>query len=88
MERADCLYVEICCLLKNCLHLRTVLSDDAEIVASCLACPVVILFAGLTDLVESSESSESISREQHLVLRVICHDDFRPVHHRSCYEAE
>ena len=78
VKRADHRDIEGGCLLQDCLHLRAVLADDAEIVAPCLAVPLSV-----SRSVERAELTESVRGEQHLVGAVVCHDDLRPVNHRS-----
>ena len=81
MQRTDGLDVERGGFLQQRLHLCAVLSADVEVVAACLASPVLV--GG-----ERAELAECVGREQHLVLCVVCHDDFWPVHHRRAEELE
>ena len=81
VERADDLDIQTRRLFEQVLHLRAVLADDADVVASRLASPVLVD-------VESPEFAETVSGEEHLVLRVVGHHDLRPVNHRSRDEAE
>ena len=75
MQRADRLDLEAGRLLQNCLYLCTVFSDDTDIVAAGFTCPVFFD-------IESSELTESVRTEKHFIESIVCHDNFRPVHHR------
>ena len=66
-----------CKLFENVLHLHTVLSDNVEIITSCLASPAVIVLC-----IESSELAESVSREKKLLALLIGEHNLRPVNHR------
>ena len=81
MEGADSLNVKSGSLLENSLNLSAILAYDTEVIASCLASPVLIS-------VESAELSESVSGEEHLVLAVVGEHDLGPVYHRSGNESE
>ena len=75
MERAYRGDIESGSLLEQRLHGSAVFSDDAEIVSSCFARPVLVR-------VERAELAERIRREEDLVLCVVSHHDLRPVNHR------
>ena len=77
MQRTDGLNVEGSSFLQDTLYLRTILATDIEIVATCLACPIVSLVGQCTKF------AESIGREEHFIQGVVAHDNFRPVYHRS-----
>ena len=81
VERTDDLDIQTRRLFEQVLHLRAVLADDADVVTSCLASPVLVD-------VESAEFAEAVSGEEHLVLCVVGHHDLGPVNHRSGDEAE
>ena len=76
MKRTDCRDFKVRSLLQDILHLNSVLSHNAEIIAAGFACPV------LFDI-EGAELAESVGREQDLVGAVVCHDDLGPMHHRG-----
>ena len=42
VKRTNLFNVKPCCLFENCLHLSTILSNNIEVIASCLTCPVLI----------------------------------------------
>ena len=83
VERADDLNVKGGCLLEQSLHHGTVLADDAEVVAACLACPALGVFN-----VVCAELAEAVSGEEHLVGAVIGNDDLGSVHHGGGYKGE
>lgn len=75
MERAYDRDVEPGGFLEQRLHGSAVFSDDAEIVSSRFARPVLVR-------VERAELAKRIRREEDLVFCVVSHHDFRPVNHR------
>ena len=75
MERAYDRDVEPGGFLEQRLHGSAVFSDDAEIVSSRFARPVLVR-------VERAELAERIRREEDLVFCVVSHHDLRPVNHR------
>ena len=75
MERAYRGDIESGSLLEQRLNRPAVFSDDAEIVSSRFARPVLVR-------VERAELAERVRREEHLVLCVVSHHDLRPVNHR------
>ena len=74
MQRADDLDIQGCRLFKKALHLRAVFTDYTDIVASCLASPVLLY-------VKCAEFTKSVSRKEHLVLYVVRNHDLGPVYH-------
>ena len=70
---------QLCHLFEHMLHLYAVLSADVEVVAACLAGPVIGV--GIVD----TELSETVGGEEHFVLRVVANHHLRPVYHR-CHE--
>ena len=42
VKRTNLFNVKPCCLFENCLYLSTILSNNIEVIASCLTCPVLI----------------------------------------------
>ena len=81
MERADCFDIEIFRLFKEILHLRAILANDAEIVSSGFASPVLVG-------IKRTELAESVGRKEDLIVCIIGHDDFGPMHHRRGHEGE
>ena len=81
MKRTDFFDVKCARFLQELLNLNAVLSDNAEIVASCLASPVLIN-------VERAELSETVGGEKHLVVRIISNHNLRPMNHGGSYEIE
>ena len=77
MQRTDRLNVQGLCLREQLLRLRAILSDDAEIVSSRLARPILVG-------VERAELAEAVGGKEDLVVGIIGHDDLGPVHHRGC----
>ena len=73
--------VELRGLPEQVLNLSAVLADDADVIASCLASPVLIN-------VERAELAEAVCREENLVLAVVGHDDLGPVNHGSSDEGQ
>ena len=53
VKRADRLNIQGCCYFEKLLYLRTVFSNDSDIVAACFAVPVLFY-------IKSSEFTESI----------------------------
>ena len=76
MKRADGLNVQSCRFFQNSLHLRTVFSDDADIVTPCLIGPFFLY-------VQSTEFTETICSKQYFLTCFISHHDLRPMHHGS-----
>ncbi len=81
VQRTDGLDIERRSLLQERLDLHTVLADDTEVVASCLARPVLVS-------VERTELAERVRGEEHLVGLFVGEHDLRPVHHGSKHECE
>ena len=75
MKRTNDLHVKPCNLFEEILHLRTVLSDYADIVSSCFARPIFVVD------IERAEFAECVGGEKHLVRLVVSHDNFGPMHH-------
>ena len=74
VEGADGLDIQGCGLLQQGLDLRTVLTNDADVVAAGFACPGFFHIQG-------TELAKTVSGEQNLVIGIIGHDDFGPVDH-------
>ena len=81
MKRTDAGDVQRSSFLQKCLYLSTILATDVEVVTTRFACPVLFVS-------QSPELAESVGREEHLVLLVVCHHHFRPMHHRSHEELQ
>ena len=79
MQRTDGLNIQVACFFEQSLNLHTVFPDNAEIIAACFTCPVLLC-------IKSTEFAESIGREKNLVTGVISDNDFRPVYHGSCHK--
>ena len=62
VERADGLDIKSCCCLEKLLYLRTVFSNDSDIVATCFAVPVLFY-------IERSEFAEAVCGKQNLIWR-------------------
>ena len=63
------------CFFQNSLHLCAVLAHDADIVSSCLVCPVLLY-------IKRTELSKSVRGEKYLIGAVVGHYDLGPMHHR------
>ena len=81
VERADGLDIKSCCCLEKLLYLRTVFSDDSDIVATCFAVPVLFY-------IKSSEFAKAVCGKQNFVCAVICNHNLRPVNHRCKYKGK
>ena len=90
MQRADGFDVEGRRLLEDCLHLNAVLADDVGVIAACVVHPYIVERDFVVENVagQRTERAECVRREQDLVLFVISHHDFRPVHHRRENEVQ
>ena len=76
VQRADNLNIQRCCHLEQSLHLRTVLADDADVIAACLTVPIFLY-------IQCAKLAEAVCREQNLIGSIICDHNFRPMYHRS-----
>ena len=81
MERADLLDVQGGCRLEQLLDLGTVLAYNAEVVAPCLAGPLLFNIQG-------TELAEAVGREKHLVGCIVGYHNLRPVNHRCKHESK
>ena len=84
VERENHPDIKSCCLLKKCIGLYAVFSDDIDIISSGFRLPVLIPvhFIGKNVSAHCTEGSESICREQCSCSRFESHDNLRPVNHR------
>ena len=83
MCRADDGDVQFRGFLEERLDLRTVFSDDADVITAGFARPAFRIF----DVVRA-ELAEAVRGEEDFVLRVIGDDDFRPMDHGGGHEGE
>ena len=74
MQRTDYIYINGCRFFEQCLYLCAVFSDDAEVIATGFASPILVR-------IKCPEFAESVGREEYLVGAVICYYDFGPVNH-------
>ena len=81
VQRADTLHVQRSELLQERLHLCAILTADVEVVAACLASPILLVAQG-------AELSEAVSREDNLILLVVCNHHLGPMHHRRHKELQ
>ena len=84
MQGADHPDVQPLHLFQQGQHLRAVLAHDVGVVAACVVHPHIVERDFVVENVagQRTERAECVRREQDLVLFVISHHDFRPVHHR------
>ena len=81
VEGADGFDVKSRGLFQKRLHLSAVFSNDADVVASCLASPLFLHVKG-------AKLAEGVGGEEHLVGAVVGHNDLGPMHHGSGVEGE
>ena len=79
VKRANLLYIKSRGFFKKRLHLRAVFADYSYIISSRLVSPRLIR-------IRRAEFSKPVSREKHLVGRIVSNYNLRPMHHRSCHE--
>ena len=82
MERADSSNVQTGSLLQYRAHGNSIFSTDIEVIAARFAGPVIGV------CIDDTELSESIRREEGLLLGTVGHDDLRPVYHGSADERQ
>ena len=75
MKRADDLDVQVGGLLENGLHELAELTDDAKVVAACLASPAL----GILDVV-GAKLAKAVGTKEHLVGGLIGEEHLGPVH--------
>ena len=88
VERADHGNVEGGKFLEQVLHLDAVFADDIEIVAACLAGPVVVFRHEEAGVRHGAETAEGVGREENLLRSLIRNHHFRPVDHGGHEETQ
>ena len=63
-------------LFQQRLHLCAILAHNADVVTPCLTCPVLFY-------IQRAEFAEAVGGKQYLIIRIVGHDDLRPVDHGS-----
>ena len=81
VKRTDRFNIQSGQFLQRILYLHTIFAYDICIIPACLAHPVIVV-------IDRTEFSERVGREQELFFRNIRHHDFRPVDHRSHEELQ
>ena len=81
MQRTDCLNIQCRSSFEKFLNLRTVFSNNSNIVTTCFAVPVLFY-------IKRTKFTKSVCGKQNLVCAIIGNHNFRPVYHRCKYKCK